>query len=119
MSCLVIDEDPKTIRLIQHVGYNFFDNNINVALEDIDKAIDSVLTCKPELVMFNLDSTKIPISDFFLELRQCLTHLPKFVALSAFKVKAFEAYKYNCSDFILKPLSDLYLKKSFHKLKKC
>lgn len=70
------------------------------------------------LVFFNIDSKKINIADLLLGIQNSLKSKLKFIALSSKKEKAYEAYKYDFYDFILKPLSELSIRKSLLKFKK-
>jgi len=80
--------------------------------------LNLILKSDFNLVFFNIDSKKINIADLLLGIQNSLKSKLKFIALSSKKEKAYEAYKYDFYDFILKPLSELSIRKSLLKFKK-
>ena len=86
--------------------------------EKQELALNLILKSNFNLIFFNIDSTKINLSEFLLEIYNSNKSKPKFIALSSKKEKAYEAYKYEFYDFILKPLSELGIRKSLLKFKK-
>jgi DNA-binding LytR/AlgR family response regulator len=95
-------------------------NNINFVSisEKQEDVLNLILKSDFNLVFFNIDSKKINIADLLLGIQNSLKSKLKFIALSSKKEKAYEAYKYDFYDFILKPLSELSIRKSLLKFKK-
>ena len=118
INCIVIDNDNK-------VEENLKKNNSNSTLfsfsrvdEDHKNSLNSILKNQPDIVFLNIDTEKIVLSELLLEINLCEISQPFFIALSKFKDKAFEAYKYGFSDFLLKPLSELSIRKSLLRFQK-
>ncbi|MCD2258073.1 LytR/AlgR family response regulator transcription factor [Psychroserpens luteolus] len=116
--CLIIDNDKTTAEIIQNVADDFSEITFNVVDEDYEKALNLVLKDKPQIVFFNIDAVHINISEFLLEINQCVVNQPLFIALSVYKEKAIDAYKYDFIDFLLKPLKEHLVRKSLLKYQK-
>lgn len=115
---LIIDDDKNTVDFIRNIGKEFSKIVFTDIAEKQEEAINSTLKNNVDLILLNLDSTKINIAEFMLEIHNCKKLTPTFIALSSSKEKAYEAYKYDFSDFILKPLTELSLRKSLLKYMK-
>lgn len=113
ISCLIIDNDKNTVERIQTVANDFQEFSFSAVNEDYELALNTVFKEKPQVVFFNIDSPHINISEFLLEISQSTPTLPTFLALSSSKEKAIDAYKYNFEDFLLKPLKEHLIRKSF------
>ena len=115
VNCLVIDNNKKVIEKVKSFKDEFTDMNFSYVFENHEEALNLILKSSFTLIFFNIDSTKIDISQFLLEIQ--ISYQPKlqFIALSTKKENAYEAYKYNFCDFLLKPLSELNLRKSLLK----
>ena len=115
VNCLVIDNNKKVIEKVKSFKDEFTDMNFSYVFENHEEALNLILKSNFTLIFFNIDSTTIDISQFLLEIQ--ISYQPKlqFIALSTKKENAYEAYKYNFCDFLLKPLSELNLRKSLLK----
>ena len=115
VNCLVIDNNKKVIEKVKSFKHEFTDMNFSYVFENHEEALNLILKSNFTLIFFNIDSTTIDISQFLLEIQ--ISYQPKlqFIALSTKKQNAYEAYKYNFCDFLLKPLSELNLRKSLLK----
>lgn len=118
ISCLIIDNDKNTIEIVKAIGKSldvtcFFDVD-----ENKEDALNLVLKLAPQIVFFNIESLTINISEFLLEVQQFSINYPTFIALSSQKEKAFDAYEYDFSSFLLKPLTELSIRKCFLKYQK-
>ena len=80
--------------------------------------VSEILKKDYQLIYFDIDSKSINIPEILLELNNICKKLPSFVAISNNKEKAFDAFRYDFSDFILKPLTELSLRKSLLKYQK-
>ncbi len=116
--CLIIENNKKTVEVIKSVGNDFLEISYNEVNEDQEIALNTILKNKPELVIINIESTKINFLEFLFEITQYSENMPSFIALSTSKEKAFDSYKYGFSDFLLKPLNELSIRKSLLKYKK-
>lgn len=97
------------------VGKEFSEIVFKNVAEKQDEAINAVLKNNVNLVIINLDSIKINVAVFMLEIYNCKKNIPTVIALSDFKEKAYDAYRYNISDFLLKPLTETSIRKSLSK----
>ncbi|WP_170251823.1 LytR/AlgR family response regulator transcription factor [Aquimarina intermedia] len=115
---MIIDKDKKAVETIKAVCEDFTELSYSVIKENQEVALNTILKKKPEVIFINIDSTEINFLEFLFELSQYSEYQPFFVALSTSKEKAFDSYKYNFSDFLLKPLNELSIRKSLLKYQK-
>lgn len=118
ISCLIIENSKNTIGIINTVGKDFNDIVFNDVSEDQEVSLNSILKNKPEIVFINIDSLKINLVEFLFEFTQYCESHPYFIAISTSKEKAFDSYKLDFSDFLLKPLNELTVRKSLLKYQK-
>jgi DNA-binding LytR/AlgR family response regulator len=118
VNCLIIENSKKVIEKIESFKEEFTDMSFTCIPENQGAALNIILKNNFDLIFYNIDSTKINISDFLFEIQTSYKSKLKFIALSARKENAYEAYKYNFCDFLLKPLSELSIRKSFLKFQK-
>ncbi|MBP0904613.1 LytR/AlgR family response regulator transcription factor [Mariniflexile gromovii] len=116
--CLIIEDDKKTVEIIKTVGNEFSEISFYEVSEDQEGALNTILKTKPEIVFINLESVKINFLEFLFEITQYSETLPNFIALASSKEKAFDSYRYGFSDFILKPLNELSIRKSLLRYQK-
>ncbi len=112
VNCLIIDDAKNTVKLIKAVGFDFPEISFIEVNENQEEALNIILKNTPELIFLNFDSIKINFAEFLLKIHQCITTTPYFIALSSIQGKAFEAYNYDFSDFLVKPLTEFSIRKS-------
>src|SRR5690606_23204181 len=107
IQCLIIENNLQTIEKIKSVGIEFANITFLNVKEDHDTILNDIIKFKPEVVFVNIDLPKVDFAAFFLDVLNHVDERPYFVALSSIKEKAYEAYRYDFSDFLLKPLNEL------------
>lgn len=85
---------------------------------DQSEALHLILRTCPDIVFLGLDDVIDNLSDFLLDITKHSENDPVFIALSASKELAFEAYQYGFFDYLLKPLVELDLERCVLKYKK-
>lgn len=118
VNCLIIEDDKNTVKLIKTVGIDFSEILFIEVNENQDEALNLILKNTPELIFLNFDSIKINFAEFLLKIHQYYNDTPYFIALSSVKGKAFEAYNYHFSDFLIKSLTEFSIRKSLFTYKK-
>ena len=118
INCLIIEDDKKTVKSIKTVGNDFPEISFIEVNENQEEALNLILKNTPELIFINFDSIKINFAGFILKIYQNNTTIPYFIALSSIQGKAFEAYNYDFSDFLTKPLTEFSIRKSLSSYKK-
>ncbi|MBQ0788268.1 MAG: response regulator transcription factor [Oceanihabitans sp.] len=102
IKAIIIDDDVKTIAsLSQFAVENYLIISIVGSAENIKSGLDLIKTHKPELIFFNPTEKNLSDINYINELA---FHKPKLVFVSSEKEKAFEAFKHEAIDFLLKPL---------------
>ncbi|MEM5566948.1 LytTR family DNA-binding domain-containing protein [Psychroserpens sp. AS72] len=118
ISCLIIDNDNDTVQKIRTVGLDFMEITFNSIKEDQENALNIILKNVPQIIFINIESQTINILEFLYDISKYIEDKSSFVALASSKDKAFKAYQYEFSNFLLKPLSELSIRKSFLRYKK-
>lgn len=118
VSCLIIEDDIDTVKLIKTVGVDFSEISFVSVSENQEEALNLIFKKTPEFIFLNFDSLKINFAEFLLKLHQNITNNPYIVALSCIQGKAFEAYNYDFSDFLAKPLTEFSIRISLSRYKK-
>lgn len=116
--CLIIEDDKGIIERIKAVGADFSDITMHTIPENQESALNLILKVSPDIVFINIQTVKIKLYEFLFDIAQFGAGKPHFVAMSASKENAFDAFAYGFSDYILKPLSELSIRKSFIKCQK-
>lgn len=85
-----------------------------------NSAINLVLKFSPDIIIVDIDVQEKRNSPFYLitELYQFLDYSPIFVAISSSTEKAYDVIKLGFFDYLLKPLSELDIRKCFFRLRK-
>lgn len=117
-NCIIIENDKVVVEKIKSLELDFAKTTFIESNENMDNALDLILKHTPLIVFLNIDTNQINISEFLFNIHQYATTYPTLIALSSFKEKAYEAYKYNFSDFLLKPLKEISIRKSILRYKK-
>lgn len=118
VNCLIIEDDKNIVKSIKIVGNDFPEISFTEVNENQEEALNLILKNTPELIFLNFDSFNINFVEFLLKVHQCITTTPYFIALSSIRRKAFEAYNYEFSDFLVKPLTEFSIRKSLSSYKK-
>lgn len=90
--------------------------------QNYEESLNLVLSTQPALIIIDVDhnymnSMNSPFS-FVGELFQFLDYSPAFIAISSSTQLAYNVIKLGFCDYLLKPLSELDLRKSVSRLKK-
>lgn len=117
-NCLIIENDKKEIEKISALKNEFTDVNFTFIAEVDETALNLILKSDFNLIFFNLDSHKINLSKFLLDIRNSYKSKLEFIGLSTNKESAYEAYNFDFCDFILKPITELNIRKCIMKFKK-
>ncbi len=114
IECLIIEEDQSVVDIIKKVGDGFEQIRFSHVEEDQDKVLNAILKIKPEIIFINIETNKINFNNFLFEISQYTKDRPRIVALSTTKDNAYDAYQYNFSLYILKPLTEFEVRKSLN-----
>lgn len=117
-SFLIIESEREVIDKIQNVISNFPEYCSLGESSSYEESIEIILKESPKLVFLNLDGTIETPFSFINEINQYLGDSPEIIALSNSKEMAYDALKYTFFDYLLKPLSELDVRKSILKFKK-
>ncbi|WP_417887119.1 LytR/AlgR family response regulator transcription factor [Zunongwangia sp.] len=117
---LILSNDSKVISRIETEIIEFSDFVCLDTTCDYDKACNTILKEKPDLIFIDLDMGNSANSSF--EFTNHLFHytdnLPNFVAISANKELAYLTIKNDFSDYLLKPINEFEFRRCILKFKK-
>ena len=77
-----------------------------------EEALTLIFKNKPDIIFLDIDGTLDNLPEFLLDITQHCKKQPTFIALSASKGNAYDAYRYDFFDYLLKPLTELTLQRS-------
>lgn len=117
-SYFIIENDGEIVGKISKIMEEFPDFSSFGISGDYSDAMNLILQQKPNLVFLNVDGLVGNGFNFVSETQQYLENLPSFIALSNAKEKAYDALKNDFVDFLLKPVSELEIRKAILKFKK-
>jgi len=117
-SFFIIEQDIEIIEKIEGIMTEFPNfSNFGFSFKS-SEAMNIILQKKPNLVFINIDDAIENAWSFVSETEHYLEEVPGFIALSSSKEKAYDALKNNFIDFLLKPASELDIRKAILKFKK-
>jgi len=82
-------------------------------------AINAALKLQPDVVFINLDDEDFSAFEIITELQKNAEEIPQIIAISHTKNQAYDAMKHHCFDYWLMPLSELEMRKTVLRLKRC
>tara|TARA_R110001583_G_C5608433_1_gene405110 strand:- start:190 stop:1011 length:822 start_codon:yes stop_codon:yes gene_type:complete len=117
-SYLIIDNNLNSIANIKKVLEDYIDFNCIGVSDNYNNAMNIILKEAPDLVFFNIDNVFEKTFEFVQELLLFNNDFPAIIAISTSKEMAYEVIKNDFFDFLLKPLSELEIRKSILKVLK-
>lgn len=116
----IIEKESSSIQNIKNILKEYGDFNCIGVSSTYDNAMNIILKKLPNLVFFNIDNIVERPFEFVNELSQyCETDkVPKFIAMSSTKEKAYDVIKNGFLDYLLMPLRELDLRKIVLKYEK-
>lgn len=120
-SYLIIDDDDDNVKEILASFEGFPEYYCAGIATNKDDAVNKILELEPQIVFIEIASkkkaSKLSLS-IISDLYQFLDMLPYFVVLTSTPKHAFEAIKAGVSDYLLKPLGTMELRKTLLKFQK-
>jgi len=114
----IIEKDVKAIKHIRTIIDSFNEVVFSGASREQDEALNLIFKNSPDIIFLDIDNTINNLPDFLLDINQNNKNHPAFIALSSSTENAFNAYKYDFFDYLLKPLTELSLRRSILRYKK-
>lgn len=114
----VIEKDAKTNKYIRTTVDSLDDMTFCGSAKDLDKALNIIFKNSPDVIFLDIDNTIDNLPDFLLDINQYSKKEPAFIALSSSEKYAYNAYRYDFFDYLLKPLTELVLRRSILRYKK-
>jgi len=116
IECLIIEDNKSVVDIIRAVGNDYDQTSFSNVGEEQETALNIILKIKPEIIFVNIESDKINFLEFFYEISQYVKDMPHFIALSTTKENAYDAFKYNFSLYVLKPLTEYSVRKNLESI---
>jgi DNA-binding LytR/AlgR family response regulator len=119
--CLLNCDPTEAKKILQFFG-EFLELECTGLTETYDESVNLVLKSLPEIVIIDIDKVmgKPTETAFSLinEIFQYLEYFPTVIAVSSSTDKAYDTIKLGFSDYLLKPLSELDIRRCVLRLKK-
>lgn len=115
---IIVEKDVETGKSIRTFIAKFDDLRFLGSAKDQNEALHLIFKTAPDIVFLGLDDVVDNLSDFLLDVTKHCENDTVFIALSASKELAFEAYQYGFFDYLLKPLVELDMERCVLKYKK-
>ena len=120
-SYIILDDDAKSVLKIQSVMDHFSNFTFIAAANSYDEGLNLILKHRPQFVFLEINphnkSSKLSLL-LINELHRYLKIVPKIIAISHDTALAYDALKYDVADFLIKPLSEAELQKTFLRIEK-
>lgn len=118
---IILDDDSKSILKIQSVMERFSNFTHVGSSSSYDEGLNLILEFQPDLVFLEINpqvkSSKLSLL-LINELHRYLINIPKIIAISEDASFAFEAIKYDVVDYLMKPVTEVDLRKTFLRMNK-
>lgn len=114
----IIEKEIEVVNSIKYVLEGLADSYCVGVADNYNDAINIILKDSPDLVFFNVDDIIKQPFRLIYELNQIKNNLPEFIAITSFKEKSFDIVKNGFFDILLKPLTDLEIRKTILKFQK-
>ena len=101
MKVLIIDDEPKAIKLISSYLKHFANFELVATFRNGLKALEFLNTNTVDVVFLDINMPKLSGFDFL----KTISNPPKVIVTTAYKEFAIEGYELNISDYLLKPFS--------------
>ncbi|RZJ70594.1 LytTR family DNA-binding domain-containing protein [Flavobacterium sp.] len=101
INCLIIDDEPLAVQLLEAHAGKVPSLNILFAGSDVFKAIEVIKSNEVDLIFVDIQMPEIT----GLELMKLFDNKHNFVITSAYMEYAVEAFQYHVVDYLVKPIS--------------
>ena len=115
---IIIDKNVETTKKITHAVNRFEDIIFSGSANNENQGLSLIFKTNPDIIFLDIDNTIKNLSEFLLDVSQHLNNQPVFVALSSSKMNAYNAYRHDFFDYLLKPLTELSVYRSISKYRK-
>ncbi|MAT90391.1 MAG: hypothetical protein CMC35_06825 [Flavobacteriaceae bacterium] len=117
-SYFIVENDQPTIQRLRNFTENEGIAHCIGTADEYDTALNSILKKMPQLIFINMDSLLELPWQFKQDIDHYASYKPVFVGLSYSKELAFQAIKYDFFDVLLKPLSEIEIRKTMSRYAK-
>lgn len=118
---IILDDDSKSILKIQSVMERFSNFTCIASATTYEEGLNAILEFQPDLVFLEINpqakSSQLSLL-LINELHRYLIKIPKIIAISEDTSFAFEALKYDVIDYLVKPITEVDLRKTFLRMEK-
>lgn len=115
---IIIEKDVDAQESIRTIADSYDDMQYSGTAKNQDEALQLIFKDAPDIIFLGMDHVVDDLSDFLLDVNKHSLKDPVFIALSSSEKNAYKAYRYDFFDFLLKPISELNLRRSILKYKK-
>jgi len=115
---LIIQDKSASVRRIKSVFNKYANFNFVSSYNTYNQSINAILKHLPDLIFIDIDDPNIDSFSLVKEIKNSTNKLPLIIALSSTKNLAYDVIKMNFLDYLLKPLTEVDLRKTMLKTQK-
>ena len=116
--CIIVDDDPQNIAILEHICNEFFSNEIEIinTFSIATEALKFINSEKIDIIFLDIE---MPVLNGF----ELISAIPeqskaKIVIVSAHEKYALKAFRYPVFDFLKKPVSITDIRECLNKIEK-
>jgi len=118
---VILDDDSKSILKTQSEMESFSNFSCVGTASNYENGLNLILKSQPDIIFLEINP-RVKSSNLSLllinELHRYLNQVPKIIAISHDTALTFDALKYDVTDFLVKPVLEVDLRKTFLRLEK-
>ena len=115
---IIVEKDAEVEKHIRTIVDRFDDMKFLGATKNQEEALSLIFRNTPNIIFLGLDNIIDDLPEFILDIARHSKKEPVFIALSSSKEFAYDAYRYDFFDYLLKPLTALAIERCVLKYKK-
>jgi len=108
---MIIEKDVEITKNIRAIVNGFDDITFSGSADNGSEALTLIFKNNPDIIFLDIDNTINNLPEFLLDINQHSKNQSVFIALSSSKENAYNAYRYGFFDYLLKPLTELTLRR--------
>lgn len=101
IKCVIIDDEPLAVRLVEDYAKKIASLHVLYAGSDVHQAIEVVSTQDVDLIFLDIQMPELT----GIELMKVFNRSNNFIITSAYQEYALEAFQFHVIDFLLKPIT--------------
>jgi DNA-binding LytR/AlgR family response regulator len=111
----IVEKDDRAMERIKTIVNSFDGMLFSGCSKNQDEALTLIFKNSPDIIFLNIDNTLNNLPEFLLDINKYSKNPHVYIALSSSEKHAYKAFKYDFFDYLLKPLTELAVRRSILK----